>query len=168
MFRRIDDFVRTWKMEAQLTERVLAALTDESLAQRVTPEGRTLGRLAWHVTGTIPEMLSHAGLTGLVGDAEQATVPTSAAEIAAAYRAAAASVEPAVTSQWTDDMLDGTVPMYGGDPWPRSVVLNSLVVHQAHHRGQMTVLMRQAGLVVPGCYGPAAEEWAAMGIPAMA
>ena len=26
----------------------------------------------------------------------------------------------------------------------------------------------QAGLTVPGCYGPAAEEWAAMGIPAMA
>jgi uncharacterized damage-inducible protein DinB len=32
----------------------------------------------------------------------------------------------------------------------------------------MTVLMRQAGLTVPGCYGPAAEEWATMGIPAMA
>jgi hypothetical protein len=29
------------------------------------------------------------------------------------------------------------------------------------------VLMRQAGLSVPGVYGPAREEWAAMGMPAM-
>ena len=36
--------------------------------------------------------------------------------------------------------------------------------HQTHHRGQMTVLMRQAGLTVPGVYGPAREEWAAMGM----
>ena len=32
-------------------------------------------------------------------------------------------------------------------------------------RGQMTVLMRQAVLAVPGIYGPAEEEWAAMGLP---
>jgi hypothetical protein len=30
----------------------------------------------------------------------------------------------------------------------------------------MTVLMRQAGLKVPGFYGPAQEEWSAMGMPA--
>jgi hypothetical protein len=29
----------------------------------------------------------------------------------------------------------------------------------------MTVLMRQAGLKVPGVYGPAREEWAAYGMP---
>jgi len=42
--------------------------------------------------------------------------------------------------------------------------LQVLVVHQAHHRGQMTVLMRQAGLKVPGVYGPAREEWTAYGM----
>ena len=42
-----------------------------------------------------------------------------------------------------------------------------LIAHQTHHRGQMTVLMRQAGLRVPGIYGPAKEEWAAFGAPAM-
>jgi hypothetical protein len=30
----------------------------------------------------------------------------------------------------------------------------------------MTVLMRQAGLKVPGVYGPAREEWAGMGMQA--
>jgi uncharacterized damage-inducible protein DinB len=37
--------------------------------------------------------------------------------------------------------------------------------HEIHHRGQMTVLMRQAGLKVPGVYGPSREEWTAYGMP---
>jgi uncharacterized damage-inducible protein DinB len=57
--------------------------------------------------------------------------------------------------------------MYG-EMWTRGRTLQVLVLHQTHHRGQMTVLMRQAGLAVPGCYGPAAEEWERMGMPAMA
>jgi uncharacterized damage-inducible protein DinB len=42
-----------------------------------------------------------------------------------------------------------------------------LITHQIHHRAQMTVLMRLAGLKVPGVCGPAKEEWKAMGMPAM-
>jgi uncharacterized damage-inducible protein DinB len=40
-------------------------------------------------------------------------------------------------------------------------------MHQCHHRGQMTVLMRQAGQKVPGIYGPAKEEWSSMGMEPM-
>lgn len=167
MYRRIDDFVKDWEHDAQTTLKVLRALTDESLAQRIVPEGRSLGRLAWHVTETLPEMMEHAGLHGVTGPVPLSETPASAAEIAPAFEGAAASVGHAVTAGWTDDMLDDEVPMYG-QQWKRGLVLSVLLLHQAHHRGQMTVLMRQAGLRVPGCYGPAAEEWAAMGIPAMA
>ena len=55
--------------------------------------------------------------------------------------------------------------MYG-ETWKRGRTLGALVNHQIHHRGQMTVLMRQAGLEVPGVYGPAKEEWGAYGMPA--
>ena len=48
--------------------------------------------------------------------------------------------------------------MYGAT-WPRSFTLFVLIGHEIHHRGQMTVLMRQAGLKVPGIYGPSYEEW---------
>jgi uncharacterized damage-inducible protein DinB len=162
MYRRIEDFAAAWAREAESTQRVLDTLTDASLAQPVTPTGRTLGRLAWHVVLTLPEMMGHAGLL-VVGPAEDAPVPA-AADIAAAYRRAAAAVGEAVAGRWSDAMLAETVPMYG-EQWPRGTVLSALVLHQAHHRGQMTVLMRQAGLRVPGVYGPAAEEWAAMRLP---
>lgn len=162
MFRRIDDFAAAWKSEAEATLKVLRACTDASLAQPVTPDGRTLGRLAWHVVQTLPEMLGHAGLP-VTGPAESAPVPK-LADIVAAYETAAPAVTEAVRAQWTDAMLEQTIPMYG-EHWRLGDILYALVLHQAHHRGQMTVLMRQAGVKVPGVYGPAAEEWAAMGMP---
>jgi uncharacterized damage-inducible protein DinB len=61
-------------------------------------------------------------------------------------------------------MLSEVIPIYG-EKWPRGLTLSILIGHQTHHRGQMTVLMRQAGLPVPGVVGPSKEEWAAMGMP---
>jgi uncharacterized damage-inducible protein DinB len=81
----------------------------------------------------------------------------------AAYDRASASVLEQVTQHWTDGMLEDTLEMYG-DRWTRGNVLDALIRHEAHHRGQMTVLMRQAGLPVAGPYGPSREEWAAYGM----
>lgn len=54
------DFIREWNKEAILTQNVLDGLTDDSLKQQVYPEGRTLGRIAWHLTTSIPEYLPFA------------------------------------------------------------------------------------------------------------
>jgi uncharacterized damage-inducible protein DinB len=164
MFRRIDDFAGEWALERKQTLKLFRNLTDATLDQAVVPGGRTLGFLAWHITGTFREMLGHAGLKPdgpMIGD----PVPARAAEIADAYERASASVLDQVTSQWTDAMLEDMLDMYGRQ-WPRGVVLEALIRHEAHHRGQMTVLMRQAGLPVAGPYGPSREEWAAMGMEA--
>lgn len=165
MLRKIEDFQKDWAYEAESTGKILNALTDESLSQKVTADGRTLGFLAWHLTQTLGEML---GLVGLKIDAPgfDKESPASAAEIAAAYDRAAKSVGDEIGKNWTDDTLLQNDSMYG-ETWARGLTLFYLIAHQAHHRGQMTVLMRQAGLAVPGVYGPAKEEWAAMGAPAM-
>ena len=55
--------------------------------------------------------------------------------------------------------------MYG-QQWPRGLTLAILLNHEIHHRAQMTVLMRQAGLVVPGVFGPSKEEWGEYGMNA--
>ena len=56
-------------------------------------------------------------------------------------------------SKWTDKDL-ATINDFFGRPMPNSIFLMTLINHQNHHRGQMTVLMRQAGLTVPGCTAP--------------
>ena len=62
MYVTISDFIKEWNREAMLTQNVLDGLTDESLKQQVYPEGRTLGRIAWHLTTNIPDYLTHFGL----------------------------------------------------------------------------------------------------------
>lgn len=161
MFRRIADFEKCWEYESAATAKLLRALSDEALQTPVAPGARTLGRLAWHVTLSIGEMMRRTGLA-LRGPAEDAAMPASAAEIAAAYEEAARSLGQEVRG-WSDQGLDHEDEMYG-ERWKRGVTLLALISHQVHHRGQMTVLMRQAGLKVPGVYGPAFEEWADLGL----
>ncbi|MEN9355010.1 MAG: hypothetical protein RL318_2335 [Fibrobacterota bacterium] len=162
MFRSIEDFLVSWTQEVESTGKVLGALTDASLSRSVTPGGRTLGKLAWHLVETLQEMLPAAGLqVEFVIDPH--SVPDQAAEISRQYRAGAVAVAQALEAQWDDATLQDTVMMYGM-PWKRGFTLHVLLMHQAHHRGQMTVLMRQAGLAVPGVCGPSREEWIAFGM----
>ena len=166
MFQTIADFERNWNYERDATAKVFKALTDASLAQAVSPQDRTIGRIAWHMAQTHPEMLAHTGLT-IDGPAVEAPVPDAAAEIVAGYERGSASVLEQVKANWTDETLQQTDNMYG-EVWKRGFTLMALVCHEVHHRGQLTVLMRQAGLNVPGIYGPAREEWSAMGMAAPA
>jgi uncharacterized damage-inducible protein DinB len=165
MLRTIEDFQKDWGYEMEMTGKVLQTLTDESLAQKVTADGRDLGFLGWHITVTLGEML---GLVGLKIDAPHHELPRpeTAVEIAAAYDKAAKSVSDEIAGNWTDETLLQTDEMYG-DTWARGLTLFYLIAHQAHHRGQMTVLMRQAGLPLPGIYGPSKDEWAGFGAPAL-
>jgi len=156
MLTTVAQFSQIWKHESEATARVLAALTDESLAQRVTPLDRSLGELAWHIATSIPEMANRTGLR-VRGDDPETPAPTSAAAIREAYVQAAVSLLEQVGLHWTDETLKVKDDMYG-EPWPRGLTLQALVFHEIHHRGQITVLMRQAGLVVPGIYGPNREE----------
>jgi uncharacterized damage-inducible protein DinB len=166
MFRTISDFLKSWDYESASTLKVLRELNDSSLDQRVTPDGRALGFLAWHITTTLSELPGQAGLE-VDGPRQEDPVPASAAIIAAAYQRAARNLAEVVESSWKDSQLAGEIPMYG-ERWTRGATLSALIAHQCHHRGQMTVLMRQAGLKVPGVYGPAKEEWAAFGMQAQA
>ena len=164
MFRSIDDFDRVWTSERASSIKVMQALTDASLGQPVSAGGRTLGRIAWHIVQTLGEMGGHAGLKMEAVD-DKAPQPATAGAIAGAYATASEAVSHAVKAGWKDADLPGEIDMYG-QKWTRGQALLALIAHEAHHRGQMTVLMRQAGIAVPGVYGPSKEEWGAYGMPA--
>ncbi len=155
MFTSVEQFLKTWSHESAQTARVMAALTDGSLEQRVAEGYRSLGELAWHVVVSQREIV---GKTGLEYDApsKRDPVPERAAEVHSAYVDAAKALAGAVERQWTDETLEVTDQLYGRE-WPRGFTLAVVLYHEIHHRGQMTVLMRQAGLKVPGVYGPSAD-----------
>ncbi|UKS25545.1 DinB family protein [Paenibacillus sp. HWE-109] len=161
MYKHIKDFAATWQNETEATMRTLEMLTDESLGQQITSDHRTLGRVAWHLVQMLHEMPSLTGLS-FEGPGEDMPVPASAADIASVYKRTSQALLDAIQSSWKDENLLIMSDMYG-DQWPNGLMLDILVKHEIHHRGQMTVLMRQAGLCVPDLYGPTKEQWAEYG-----
>ena len=160
MYSTIAEFVDDWTRESATSLKVQKVLTDPSLQQKTDPEGRTLGQIAWH-------MVIMIGMTGSVAGLEVEApprgteAPASAARIADAYDKAARSMSQQASANLKDAQLSSELP-YFGRSLPMAGVLDSLIRHQIHHRAQMTVLLRQAGVVPPGVYGPSREESAAM------
>ncbi|EKN68673.1 DinB family protein [Schinkia azotoformans] len=162
MYATISDFINEWNKEALLTQNVLDGLTDDSLNQKVYPEGRTLGRIAWHLTTCIPEYLANFGLKiDMVENAE--SVPATAKEIAETYRNVSAKAAKVIEEQWTDETLSQIQDAFGRQETNASIIMG-LIKHTVHHRGQVTVLMRQAGIKPFGVYGPPKEDWIYLGV----
>ncbi|MDF2436131.1 MAG: hypothetical protein K0Q95_507 [Bacteroidota bacterium] len=165
MYRKIEDFLTDWKYESDSTLSVFGNINNDILSKKDNENVRTIAVLAWHITITLNEMMNKAGLK-VEGPSEHSKPPATIEEIISAYKSSALSVLEQVKANWTDNQLTDEMPMYG-ETWKKGVILNVLIKHQAHHRGQLTILMRFAGAKVPGVYGPSKEEWAQMNLPAM-
>lgn len=165
MFRHLDDFRSSWTSEASATLKLFQAIPDASLNQAVAPGYRDLRRLAWHITESLIEMPGHFGLTmegrHLLQGLFIVDPPDTMAEICETYQKASQSLLEGLKS-WDDATLEQEDKLYG-ETWKRGISLQVLIHHQIHHRGQMTVLMRQASLGLPAIYGPTREDWAAYG-----
>lgn len=163
MYSSVNEFLNDFQKESETTAKIFANLTDEALLQKVTPEGRNLAYIAWHIVITVGEMMNKSGLS-VEAPSEDSDPPESAKEILESYNAVSKSLIAEIKSKWTDEMMNDDLEMYG-EKWKRHVLCKALINHEIHHRGQLTVLMRQAGLKVPGTYGPSKEEWGQYGLP---
>lgn len=161
MYTDLNQAVRDLQGEGAMTLKVLDVLTDASLSQPNVAGHRTLGELAWHLVTAYHSFLAAAGLE-FHAPQHNDDAPASAKAIADGYRAAIESAVAAVQSQWSDATLKERRLLWGMMDWSVAETITIFIRHQAHHRGQLTVLMRQAGLIVPGVYGPSKEEWEAM------
>jgi len=164
MYHTLKEFTDEYKMESQSTLKLLNVLTTESLYKTVDGKVRSIGRLAYHIAHTVAEMMSKTGLDitcKIKNPSEDMSV--TAEQIVTAYQSAVNQLLAEIETKWTDASLQQTNNMYGQD-WPNALTLSILLKHEIHHRGQLTVLMRLAGLIVPGVYGPSAEEWEQYGM----
>jgi uncharacterized damage-inducible protein DinB len=160
MYTTVQGFIEDYRNEAENTLKLLDTLTDESLNQEVAPGYWTLGGLAWHLA-------AYSGLLQPTGvefemPPEHSGAPASASEIANIYRKKTQSLLEAVRTQWTDKKLQENIVVYDYQ-WTVGLTIHIFLKHEIHHRGQLTILMRQAGLPVTGVYGPSKEEEAGTG-----
>lgn len=158
MYRKIEDFISEWNYESESTLKVFKNISNDALNKKDHDNIRSIAGLAWHITITLSEMMNKAGLK-VSGPDEHSKPPAVINEIISTYESSANSVREQVQKQWNDASLLDEANLYG-ENWKHGTTLSVLIKHQAHHRGQLTILIRQAGLKVPGVYGPSKEEWA--------
>ena len=159
MFRTVKDFLQVWKSEAENTNRLLGTLTDESLAFGNGHFPRGVGRTAQHLVESIPFFMNMIGAG--VEDVPSGLMPTSSDDVREGYDRAVKEATNAAT-KWTDDSMTELVPFFGNQA-PRGMALFVMVNHKTHHRGQLHVLAREAGLPSVSVYGPTREDHIAMG-----
>lgn len=154
MYRKVEDFLAEWKNASAGTLKAIQAVPTEKMDVAIVDGHNSLGWLAWHLVGVNAAFGQFAGLQ-IPGPGADMPQPATMEEIADYYvQVQEAYVTEAATL--TDEQLLEEVSVFGG-MMPRGQLLRLLIDHQTHHRGQMTVLIRQAGLPVPAIMGPTKE-----------
>jgi uncharacterized damage-inducible protein DinB len=160
----IDTFRATWNAEAENTIRLLEALPADKYDFRPDPKGRSLGELAWHLAEIDAYMsfgIAQRSFT-LKDEPPDIKRPREAGLLAPGYRRVHEQAVARLASL-RNDQLDEKIPFFDGRPISiRNVLWSAVLHHLIHHRGQLSLLVRLAGGVPPGIYGPTREEMEAM------
>ncbi len=159
----IDDLLRELEQEAQTTRRVLERVPDSQLAWRPHAKARTLGELAMHVAiipGALAELI--AGQSPRQVPQFTDPVPSSASDLLPALDQSIAKAKK-VLSKMDDAALNEVWRLMNGDrelfAIPRAALLRSIMLnHWYHHRGQLSVYLRELDVPIPSIYGPSADE----------
>ena len=159
----IDGMLQEFEQEAQTTRRVLERVPDNQLAWRPHEKARTLGELALHVA-MVPGGVAELVASPSPAQAPQFADPTPkrASELIPALDHSIAKVKE-VLGGMDDAALLATWRLMQGDrellALPRVAMLRSVMLnHWYHHRGQLTVYLRELGVSIPSIYGPSADE----------
>ena len=158
----INDMLQELEQETQTTRRVLERVPDDQLEWRPHPKSLTLGQLALHIAlipGRIAELAMQSPATAAPIPRPQ---PDNMSAVLTTLDQSVAKAK-AILGPLPDAALASTWRMVAGDreimAMPRGALLRAIMLnHWYHHRGQLTVYLRQVGALVPAVYGPSADE----------
>jgi uncharacterized damage-inducible protein DinB len=159
----IDGMLQELEQEARTTRRVLERIPDDQLGWRPHAKARTLGELAMHVAivpGALAQLISSPSPAQIGNFTDP--VPKNTAELITAHDESIAKAKQALAAM-DDDAITATWRLMRGErellavsrmAMLRSVMLN----HWYHHRGQLTVYLKELDVPIPSIYGPSADE----------
>jgi len=158
-----DSLLQELEMEAATTRRVLERIPDDQLSWRPAARSRTLGELAQHIAANPGSVCMLASQNPATPDFNQVDpVPASTAELLATLDASMAQARQVLSAMSDGDLLETWRMTAGGHEvmaMPRMALLRTVMLnHWYHHRGQLSVYLRQVGVPVPSIYGPSADE----------
>ena len=150
------------EQESQTTRRVLERVPGDRLAWKPHDKSWSLGQLALHVA-TVPGAIASISRQSpfqlpeftQAGAASKAEVMDAFEQSVAKAREVLRTLDDAALADtWRAVSGDREVMAIPVGALLRSIMLN----HWYHHRGQLSVYLRQVGAPVPSIYGPSADE----------
>lgn len=156
-------FLKNWDREAENTLKLLRALPVSQYDFRPDAGGRSLGELAWHLAEGDAYMSYGIDQNNFGGDLRPPNLerPRQVEALAPGFERVHKEAVARIQKLTAAD-LDRTIPFFGQSIAIRDILWDMIIVHGAHHRGQLALMCRLAGGQTPGLYGPNREETAAM------
>jgi uncharacterized damage-inducible protein DinB len=161
----ITALVAELRHESANTRKMLERLPQDQFDWQPHEKSMSLIQLAAHIA-EIPDMFVVQAITeeeldfakskysSPVIQSTEALLASFDANLARALTTLQATTEEALNQIWT--MRQGETVFAA---LPRKIVIRNLCLnHLIHHRGQLSVYLRLAGIPVPGMYGPSADE----------
>ena len=161
--RIVDSILAELDQEAATTRRILERVPTDKLAWTPHAKSMNLGQLAMHIAtvpGTIAGFVS-GPVFEMSGTFKQGAA-TSTAEVMTALDQSLAKAkeilngldDATITSSWSMKAGGKTIMTM-----PRLAVIRSILLnHWYHHRGQLSVYLRELDIPLPSIYGPTADE----------
>ena len=150
--------------EMGTTRRLLERVPDDKLGWKPHEKSMSLGRLATHVA-EVPHwgtMAISATEYNMVPGSYVPTAKGSRAEILGLFEENAAAFRRQIETTSDAELMAMWTLKNDGETvfsMPRIGVLRSMVMnHLIHHRGQLSVYLRQNDVPLPAMYGPSADE----------
>jgi uncharacterized damage-inducible protein DinB len=153
-------FLRIREREAQTTPRVIRAFPADKLDFKPHERSRSIHELAWQC------VIDEQVIEKIIEDANDLRnvppsppPPESMEEIAVAYENAHREAAEKMRRPEAEFSKMVTVTMRGGSiQLEQAETIWWNLLDEVHHRGQLTVYLRQAGAKVPSIYGPSGDE----------
>ncbi len=157
-------FAQEMEHEAAVTRKYLERIPEDKYGWKPHERSMTMGRLASHIAETNDwgaDIITQDSFSISMGDYTPFDT-ASATELLKVYDEGLAKLLDLLKS--TDDatfakpwqmIVDGNVMI----EMPKMAVIRAWVInHMVHHRGQLSVYLRENDLPVPATYGPSADE----------
>lgn len=159
----IASMLQEFAQEAATTRRVLERVPDDRMDWRPHPRSRMLGELAMHIAlvpGAIASLATSPDPAVMTGSGDP--MAGSTAELLAAHDESVATVNRLLEGM-SDAKAGEMLRVMAGDRevfvLPRIAIMRTVMLnHWYHHRGQLSVYLRELDIPLPSIYGPTADE----------
>ena len=160
----IEGLLQELEQEAQTTRRVLERVPEHQLGWRPHEKARTLGELAMHVAivpGGVAQLAASPSPAPVPQFADPSPTQRGGADPGARREHREGQADARRDGRRDDhgDVADGATATARYWRIPRIALLRSIMLnHWYHHRGQLTVYLRELDVPIPSIYGPSADE----------